>query len=137
MSLVKRLTMTEKKIAANRRNQSLPHGPVTAEGKARVGAAHLRHGFYAKAQETQKDVKNGDRSDYVYENTGEATKCLPQECPFYTKVRQMSVHGRKSVGLIGRTRRRCTKKRGEVSQSSEPAPSGVKGRRMAARESHS
>jgi hypothetical protein len=51
MSLVKKPTMTEKKIAANQRNRSLAHGPVTAEGKARIGAAQLRHGFYAQAQQ--------------------------------------------------------------------------------------
>jgi len=50
MSLVKKATMTEKKIAANRRNQSLSHGPATAEGRERIGAAQLRHGFYAKDQ---------------------------------------------------------------------------------------
>lgn len=51
MSLVKKPTLTEKKIAANRRNGSLSRGAVTAEGKARIGAAQLRHGFYAQAQE--------------------------------------------------------------------------------------
>ena len=51
MSLVKKPTMTEKKIAANRRNGGLSQGPVTAEGKERIGAAQLRHGFYAQAQE--------------------------------------------------------------------------------------
>src|SRR5271169_2111114 len=42
--------MTEKKMAANARNRKLAPGPATAEGKARIVAAHLRHGFYAKAQ---------------------------------------------------------------------------------------
>jgi hypothetical protein len=51
MSLVKKPEMTEKKVAANRRNQSLSHGPATAEGKERIGAAQLRHGFYAKSRE--------------------------------------------------------------------------------------
>jgi hypothetical protein len=50
MSLVKKPTLTEKKNAANRRNGSLSRGAVTAEGRARIGAAHLRHGFYAQAQ---------------------------------------------------------------------------------------
>ena len=51
MSLVKKPTMTEKKIAANRRNASQSPGPVTAEGRERIAAAHFRHGFYAKTQE--------------------------------------------------------------------------------------
>ena len=51
MSLIKKPEMTDKKVAANRRNQSLCNGPVTTEGKARIAAAHLRHGFYAKARE--------------------------------------------------------------------------------------
>jgi hypothetical protein len=44
--------MTEKKIAANQRNGGQSQGPETEEGNERMGAAHLRHGFYAKAQET-------------------------------------------------------------------------------------
>ncbi len=51
MSLVKRPKMTEKKVAANERNRKLSHGPVTEEGRARIRAAHLRHGFYAQAEE--------------------------------------------------------------------------------------
>jgi hypothetical protein len=41
MSLVKKPEMTEKKVAANRRNESLSHGPATAEGKARIGDEDL------------------------------------------------------------------------------------------------
>ena len=51
MSLVKRAKMTERKTAANRSNAAYSTGPATLEGKSRVGAAQLRHGFYAKAQE--------------------------------------------------------------------------------------
>src|ERR1035441_1824628 len=43
--------MTEKQLAANRRNQKLCHGPVTVEGRERIRTAHLRHGFYAQAEE--------------------------------------------------------------------------------------
>jgi hypothetical protein len=43
--------MTAKKVAANRRNQKLCHGPATAEGRERIRAVHLRHGFYAPAEE--------------------------------------------------------------------------------------
>jgi hypothetical protein len=43
--------MTEKKMAANRRNQKFSNGPATDEGRERIRAAHLRHGFYAKAED--------------------------------------------------------------------------------------
>jgi len=51
MSLVKKPVLTEEKLAANRRNWGLSQVPATAEGRERIGAAHLRHGLYAKAQE--------------------------------------------------------------------------------------
>jgi hypothetical protein len=51
MSLVKKHALTQKKLAANRRNQKLSHGPATAQGRERLRAAHLRHGFYAQAEE--------------------------------------------------------------------------------------
>ncbi len=51
MSLTRRPHMTERKLAANQSNSAYSTGPATLEGKARVGAAQLRHGFYAKAQE--------------------------------------------------------------------------------------
>jgi hypothetical protein len=50
MSLIEK-EVTEKQLAANRRNGSQSQGPATAEGKERVGAAQFRHGFYAQAQE--------------------------------------------------------------------------------------
>ena len=50
MSLVKK-EMTEKQRAANRSNGIQSQGPVTAEGKERIGAAQFRHGFYARAQD--------------------------------------------------------------------------------------
>lgn len=51
MSLVKSPRLTEKKVAANERNRKLSRGPVTAAGRERIRAAHLRHGFYAQAEE--------------------------------------------------------------------------------------
>ncbi len=51
MSLVKSPRMTEKKLAANQRNRKLAHGPATPEGRERIRAAQLRHGFYAQAEE--------------------------------------------------------------------------------------
>jgi hypothetical protein len=64
MSLVKKPEMTEKKVAANARNRMLARGPVTAEGKARIGAAQLRHGFYAKSQEHALRSLGEDPADY-------------------------------------------------------------------------
>ena len=50
MSLVHKPEMTEENLAAHRANGSLSQGAVTPEGKARVAAANLRHGFYSQAQ---------------------------------------------------------------------------------------
>jgi len=51
MSLVKKPRMTERKRAADRRNQKLSHGPKTAQGRANIRDTHLRHGFYSKSEE--------------------------------------------------------------------------------------
>jgi hypothetical protein len=51
MALVHKPEMTEKKVAANVRNQKLSHGPVTEDGRERIRAANLRHGFYSQAEE--------------------------------------------------------------------------------------
>ncbi len=40
-------TMTEKNLAAHRRNAQLSRGAATPEGKARARAANLRHGYYS------------------------------------------------------------------------------------------
>jgi len=48
---MKKRRMTEKRLASIRRNQELSHGPATVEGRERIRAAHLRHGFYAPAEE--------------------------------------------------------------------------------------
>jgi hypothetical protein len=50
MSLIKKLNLSEKQLTANRRNQKLSHGMLTAEGRERIRAAHLRHGFRANAE---------------------------------------------------------------------------------------
>ncbi|MDR3676657.1 MAG: hypothetical protein P4N24_14285, partial [Acidobacteriota bacterium] len=52
MSLVKKPSMTEQKIAANRSNGSQSQGPATEEGMQHSATARLRHGLYAKAQES-------------------------------------------------------------------------------------
>ena len=51
MSLVKKPKMTEKKLAANRRNQNLCNGPGADERRERIRAALLRFGFNAQAEE--------------------------------------------------------------------------------------
>jgi hypothetical protein len=50
MALIKRRELSEKQLAAIRSNQKLTHGPVTEEGRDRIRAAHLRHGYYARAE---------------------------------------------------------------------------------------
>jgi hypothetical protein len=53
MSLVKKHQMTEKKLAANRRNQSLGHGPVTAEWRERIHAARTPEEWEARERPRQ------------------------------------------------------------------------------------
>jgi len=48
MSLIKKPTMTEKRLAANRANGWFSRGATTPEGKERAGAANLRHGLYSR-----------------------------------------------------------------------------------------
>jgi hypothetical protein len=56
--------MTEKKVAANARNRKLTHGPATVEGRERIGAALLRHGFYAQAEEVAMRALGEDPTQY-------------------------------------------------------------------------
>ncbi|HMD85997.1 MAG TPA: hypothetical protein VKO18_14985 [Terriglobia bacterium] len=51
MSLIKKPEMTEKKLAANRRNQNLCHTPGTDECRERIRAALLCFGFDTQAEE--------------------------------------------------------------------------------------
>ena len=50
MSLVKKPEMTPKKLAANRANGRLSHGPATPEGLERMRGAKSIHGFYSRAE---------------------------------------------------------------------------------------
>lgn len=52
MSLIKKPEMTDKKLAANRRNQNLCHSPATDEGRERIRAALRRFGFNVEAEQT-------------------------------------------------------------------------------------
>jgi hypothetical protein len=51
MSLIKKHTMTDKRLASNRRNQRLCNGPLTDEGKERICAALRRFGYGVQAEE--------------------------------------------------------------------------------------
>ena len=64
MSLVKKPEMTEKKVAANARNRKFAHGPATVEGRERIRAALLRHGFYAQAEEVAMRALGEDPAQY-------------------------------------------------------------------------
>jgi hypothetical protein len=56
--------MTEKHLAANRRNQKLCHVPLTEESRERIRAAHLRHGFYSQAEEAALRALGEDPAQY-------------------------------------------------------------------------
>ena len=51
---------------------------------------------------TLRDVKNEDRTDYVYENTENDDKMSRERNGFLRKIHQMSLKETKSVGLFGR-----------------------------------
>ena len=65
MSLVHKPGMTEENLAAHRANGSLSQGAVTPEGKARVAAANLRHGFYSQAQNVALEALGEDPQEYA------------------------------------------------------------------------
>jgi hypothetical protein len=48
MSLLRKPKLTEKRAAASRANGQRSRGVVTPEGKARIIAANLRHGYYSQ-----------------------------------------------------------------------------------------
>jgi len=48
MSLTKKRTLTEKRIAANQASGRRSRGPATPQGRARIRDANLRHGFYSQ-----------------------------------------------------------------------------------------
>jgi hypothetical protein len=64
MSLVKKPAMTEKKVAANRRNQKLCHGPATDERRERIRAALRRFGYDAQAEEMAMRALGEDPADF-------------------------------------------------------------------------
>ncbi len=87
MSLVKKPTMTEEKLAANQRNAPLSRGPVTPEGKQRSRAAHLRHGLNAKPQDWALQCLGEDPERFE-----ELREELGQEFPCATRLQQELVN---------------------------------------------
>jgi len=65
MSLVHKPEMTEENLAAHRANGSMSQGAVTPEGKARVAAANLPHGFYSQAQNGALAALGEDPQEYA------------------------------------------------------------------------
>ena len=88
MSLVKKPTMTEQKLAANQRNAPLSRGPVVApEGKQRSRAAHLRHGLNAKSQDWALQCLGEDPERFE-----ELREELSQEFPCATRLQKELVN---------------------------------------------
>ena len=64
MSLTPKRKMTEKNLAAHRRNGPKSRGPATPAGKARAAKANLRHGFYSQAQDEVLIALGEDPAEY-------------------------------------------------------------------------
>ncbi len=64
MSLIKRHSLTARQLAANRKNQKLCNGVLTDEGRERIRAAHLRHGFYSQAEEVALRALGEDPAEF-------------------------------------------------------------------------
>ncbi len=64
MSLMKRRTMTDKRIAAAKANGGRSQGPATREGRENVRAAHLQHGLYAQTDEVVLEALGEDREEF-------------------------------------------------------------------------
>ena len=64
MSLIRKHTMTDRQLAANRQNQKLCHGALTEAGRERIRAAHLRHGFYSQAEEVALRALGEDPAEF-------------------------------------------------------------------------
>ena len=69
----------------------------TSFGRLRPVLSSVRKGAL-----TLRDVKNEDRTDYVYENTENDDKMSRKKNGFLRKMHQMSLKETKSVGLFGR-----------------------------------
>jgi hypothetical protein len=66
-------------------------------GGSRMCFSRVRNGAL-----THRDVKNEDRTGYVYENTGDDDKLSGQRTGFYTKMHSWREDQQESVGFLGR-----------------------------------
>jgi hypothetical protein len=64
MSLTAKRQVTEKKLAANRRNGARSRGPVTSRGRAHSAAANLRHGYYSQAAQVALAALGEDPAEF-------------------------------------------------------------------------
>lgn len=64
MSLIKKLFLTEEKLAANQANGRQSRGPATEEGIERIRAANTRHGYYSQAPGAQMHVLGEDPEEF-------------------------------------------------------------------------
>jgi hypothetical protein len=64
MSLTRKRRVTEKRLAANRRNGARSRGPVTPRGQAHSAAANLRHGYYSKSAEVALAALGEDPAEF-------------------------------------------------------------------------
>jgi len=73
---------------------------------------------------TQKDVKNEDRSDYVYENKGDNDKLSCENTAFYWKMTQWSGNLQESARSLGRNCMNFAIIRGEIEPIFDPCLRG-------------
>ena len=64
MSRSKKRRMTEKSLAAHRRNAKLSPGPATPEGRERMRKTNLRHGFYSQSEEAALRALGEDPAEF-------------------------------------------------------------------------
>jgi hypothetical protein len=63
MSLTKKPTITAERVAASRANGRRSHGPATRDGRERIRAANIRHGFYSEAENVALTCLGEDTAD--------------------------------------------------------------------------
>jgi len=90
MSLTPKRRLSERKLAANRRNAARSCGPITPEGRARSAAAKLRHGFYSKSQEVALTALGEDPREFKRRLESLLTSYQPADALEWGLVVQMA-----------------------------------------------